>query len=598
MTITRTIIGLLILAGLMPISLSAQDDNAWIRINQLGYATHGVKVAVLGAKVKLAITSFEIVDITTTKVVFKGKLSDDFGSYGPFIHTYRLDFSALQQTGDFRIHSGNVVSSDFSISDQAYSGAANFALRYMRQQRSGYNPFLKDSCHTKDGYTIYGPMPDGTFVDVSGGWHDATDYLQYATTSANATYHLLAAYRDFRSVFSDRHLANGLNGKNGRADVLDEAEWGLQWLLKMHPREDWMFNQLADDRDHAGFRLPTKDSVNYGYGPGKGRPVYFVSGTIQGLGKHKNRATGAASTAGKFASAFALGSALFSKIDNAFAEKLKDRSMSAYRFGLAKPGVSQTAPCKAPYFYEEDNWVDDMELGAAALFQLTHNKKYFTEGLKYSLEEKVTPWIGADTARHYQWYPFHNFGHYELAMSSTDEEKKRLIGFYREGIERVWQKAKVNAFFRGVPFIWCSNNLTASFAIQCYLYRQLSGDQQYIQLEQACFDWLLGCNPWGTSMVYGLPHHGDTPVDPHSSFSMLHQYSLDGGLVDGPVYGAIYNSLLGITLHEADEYSEFQSTLAVYHDDAGDFSTNEPTMDGTASLVYLLAAKEHEAMKK
>src|SRR5678815_1287304 len=39
----------------------------------------------------------------------------------------------------------------------------------------------------------------------------------------------------------------------------------------------------------------------------------------------------------------------------------------------------------------------------------------------------------------------------------------------------------------------------------------------------------------------------------------------------------------------------FQSGLAVYHDDYGDYSTNEPTMDGTASLVYLLAAKESEA---
>ncbi|HUS02689.1 MAG TPA: polysaccharide deacetylase family protein, partial [Chitinophagaceae bacterium] len=31
-----------------------------------------------------------------------------------------------------------------------------------------------------------------------------------------------------------------------------------------------------------------------------------------------------------------------------------------------------------------------------------------------------------------------------------------------------------------------------------------------------------------------------------------------------------------------------------YHDDYGDYSTNEPTMDGTASLIYLLAAKEAE----
>jgi hypothetical protein len=29
-----------------------------------------------------------------------------------------------------------------------------------------------------------------------------------------------------------------------------------------------------------------------------------------------------------------------------------------------KPGFTQTAPCRAPYFYEEENWVDDMELAA------------------------------------------------------------------------------------------------------------------------------------------------------------------------------------------------------------------------------------------
>jgi hypothetical protein len=96
-------------------------------------------------------------------------------------------------------------------------------------------------------------------------------------------------------------------------------------------------------------------------------------------------------------------------------------------------------------------------------------------------------------------------------------------------------------------------------------------------------------------MVYGLPEKGDTPEDPHSSFTLLHKYPLDGGLVDGPVYGDIYNSLLGIALADADEYAAFQSKLAVYHDDHGDYSTNEPTMDGTASLIYLLAAKESES---
>ena len=493
---------------------------------------------------------------------------------------------------------GSAKSPVFTIGNNVYNGAADFSLNYLRQQRSGFNPFLKDSCHTGDGYTMYGPMPDTTHIDVAGGWHDATDYLQYVTTSANATYHLLAAYRDFPQAFTDKHLANGLDGSNGTADILDEAHWGLEWLLKMHPRKDWMFTQLADDRDHAGFRLPNLDSVDYGIGKGKGRPVYFATGQPQGLGKYKNRSTGVASAAGKFASAFALGSLVYANKDNELSHLLADKSNSAYQLGLDKPGVAQTAPNREPYFYEEDNWVDDMELAAANLYKLTGDKKYFTQSVDYSAQEKVTPWMGADTAKHYQWYPFHNFGHYELAKNADEKNKALLVAYYKEGIEKVWKKAKQNAFYRGVPFIWCSNNLTVSFTIQCYLYRTLSGDKQYEELEQACFDWLFGCNPWGKSMVYGLPAKGNTPLHPHSSLSVLKKYPLDGAMVDGPVYGSIYKNLRGLKLYNADENAAFQSGLVVYHDDAGDYSTNEPTTDGTASLVYLLAQKEIQAKQQ
>ena len=569
--------------------------SSWIRINQMGYSDKGVKVAVLASKNSNRIRTFELIDATTSRAVLKKTTGKNFGEYGPFASSYRLDFSEINVSGSYYLQAGEARSPQFTIGSDAYTGAADFALRYMRQQRCGYNPYLKASCHVLDGYTVYGPMPDNTSIDVTGGWHDASDYLQYSTTSANATYHLLAAYRDFSAVFTDGHLSNGLEGRNGTADVLDEARWGLDWLLKMHPREGWMFNQIADDRDHAGYRLPHVDSVDYGYGRGTGRPVYFITGEKQGLGKFKNNATGTASTAGKFASAFALASQVYNGQDKFMADIFRNRSISAYNFGLAKPGNAQTASVKAPYIYAEGNWVDDMELGAAAIYQLTGDKKFMEQGLKYSDEEKITPWMGADTANHYQFYPFHNFGHYELAKSGDAAAKAKLISYYKEGIEKVWQKSKDNAFYRGVPFIWCSNNLTTSFAIQCYLYRKLSGDNTYLQLEQSSFDWLFGLNPWGTSMVFGLPSHGDTPVDPHSSLTVLKNYPLDGGLVDGPVYGSIYGNLIGIELTKEDEYAEFQSKLAVYHDDIGDYSTNEPTMDGTAALIYLLAAKEHDS---
>jgi hypothetical protein len=526
-------------------------------------------------------------------VVFSAAPGRSFGAYGPFNDSYRLNFTSLRKKGKYFIRAGKAESPVFEINNDVYDHAADFCLRYMRQQRSGFNPFLKDSCHTYDGYTMYAPVPDSTHIDVVGGWHDATDYLQYSTTSANATYHLLAAYRDFPKVFTDTKNASGLDGSNNIADVMDEAKWGLDWLLKMHPKPGWLFNQLADDRDHSGMRLPKLDSA---YGKGYERPVYFCNGKPQMRQKFMNNTTGAASTAGKFAAAFALGSTLFDRINKEYANRLLEKSGTALQIGFDMPGAAQTVSVKSPYIYAEDNWKDDMELGTVAVYNTDkdRSKALLDSSFRMASDEPITPWLGADTAKHYQWYPFINVGHYELAKALKDKRRAQVIAFYKEGIDKVWSKAKGNAFYRAVPFIWCSNNLTVSFATQCYWYRKLTNDNTYIELERACFDWIFGCNPWGTSMVYGLPSNGDTPVDPHSSFTHVAKLPIDGGLVDGPVYTSIFNSLLGLKLADDDEYAAFQSELAVYHDDVGDYSTNEPTMDGTASLIYLLAAMASE----
>jgi hypothetical protein len=595
------LIALLIIFAIIYSFTQKETETQWIRINQLGYTPQGIKVAVWCSKDDASIKSFDLIDSATGKKVFTNKSGKSFGAYGPFTNSYRLNFSSFKKPGVYFLKAGSALSPSFKINDDVYKGTADFCLFYLRQQRSGFNPFLKDSCHTHDGYTMYGPMPDSTYIDVVGGWHDASDYLQYCTTSANATWHLLAAYRDFPNVFTDEKEANGLDGKNGVADVLDEAKWGLDWLLKMHPRPDWMFNQIADDRDHRGMRIPKEDTF---YGKGMERPVYFINGEPQQRGKFMNHTTGTSSTAAKFAGAFSLGAILFDKTNPDYSKNLMNHAYSAIKYALIKPGVTQTVSVVSPYIYAEDNWTDDMELGFASLAKL---QNYFPSktmnhlldsSFKYSQGEKVTPWFYRDTANHYQYYPFINLGHYELAKQLKGSKKDSLISYYKQGIEDVWKRAKENAFYRGVPFIWCSNNLTTSFAIQCLWYAQLSGDHTFDELGQANVDWLFGCNPWGTSMVYGLPSWGDTPVDPHSAFTHIGHYPIYGGMVDGPVYTAIYKNLIGITLYEPDEYAPFQSDLAVYHDDYGDYSSNEPTMDGTASLVYLLAAKESEFKKK
>jgi peptidoglycan/xylan/chitin deacetylase (PgdA/CDA1 family) len=587
---------ILLIVCFAAISLAAGGQTV-IRINQLGYTPAGIKVAVLGSKKGPVPAAFQLLDASTGKVVFSAPLGQAYGAYGPFSSTFRLDFSGFGGLGRFVLKAGETLSPTFRIGHDVYRGVADFCLRYMRQQRTGFNPSLKDSCHTRDGYTLYGPMPDSTHVDVWGGWHDASDYLQYVITSANATYQLLAAWRDFPQVFGDGYAANGLPGPNGSPDVADEARWGLEWLAKMHPTKNVMFHQIADDRDHISMRRPGLDSQ---YGRGYERPVYFVSGQPQGSVKHQNRSNGAANIAGKFTTAFALGSAMFAKKEGRLATRLRERAFNAYDWGMKNPGVCQTAPNRAPYFYEEDNWADDMELAASQLLKLTQKSQYATDARRFASLEPVTPWMGADTARHYQYYPFANAGHYEMATTTgkLNPNHQEYAELMKTGLEKVWQKGKTNAFYRGVPFIWCSNNLTVAIANQAQWYRMATSDSSYAAFEQANFDWLFGCNPWGTSMVYGLPARGDTPEDPHSWFTHGGAMHIDGGLIDGPVYTSIYSNLIGISLTKPDAYADWQSSLAVYHDDYGDYSTNEPTMDGTASLIYLLAAKEAEALKK
>jgi hypothetical protein len=101
-----------------------------------------------------------------------------------------------------------------------------------------------------------------------------------------------------------------------------------------------------------------------------------------------NNTTGVASTAGKFSSAFALGSEIFFNINSEYASVLNNKSLTAYLLGLEKPGVAQTASVLSPYIYAEDNWTDDMELAGAALFS---KEKYIYEKIKFEESRVAHP---------------------------------------------------------------------------------------------------------------------------------------------------------------------------------------------------------------
>jgi len=577
-----------------PLALKAQKDQpkeVFIRINQYGYIADESKHALVFSQSAVK-EKFELVSKKAQKPIasFNAVLSPAKG-WGTYKYYYTIDFSSVTDDGDyfFQGAKSGSKSQGFSISNTAYKGTTDDLLKFMQQQRCGYNPFLDMVCHQRDGRSFYGDMPDSTFVDVSGGWHDAGDQLKYLITGSYATAHMLMAYRLYPNKFSDRVNDLGQDRPNGIPDVLDEAKWGLDWILKLHVTPDQLVHQVADDRDHRGWKIPEQDPSDYGWGPNSYRVAYVADGKPQGLNKYKSEATGVANLAGRSAAALALGAGIWMEIDSAFSMKCLNAAKTVYALGKSKEGFQQGNSFGAPYRYHEQTWADDMEWGASELYRITKNQSYLSDAKKYALMANTDNWLVLDSAAHYQYYPFINMGHYALFDQVEKSFQNTLISYYKKEIDHIAQRSKTNPYGIGVPFIWCSNNLITSFITEVLLYEKMTGDMQYHQLMLDHRDWLFGKNPWGTSMFTGMPAQGKYPLDVHTSVWVMTKKLVPGGLVDGPIFMTIYKKLLGLELLDPDEFAKFQNDFVTYHDDIGDYSTNEPTMDGTAGSMIMMA---------
>jgi hypothetical protein len=582
----------LLLAGLA-LSLTASAQDYHIRINQTGYWPSETKQAIVFShqaqrpvlQLKTHPDGAVAAELALTPV--------DANGWGTFSHHWQADFTKVEKTGWYYLVTadGKSQSVPFQISAQAYEGYADTLLIFMRQQRCGYNPHLDMVCHQRDGRAMFGPMPDSTFVDVSGGWHDAGDQLKYLITGSYATAHMLKAWELYPEAFSDKVNALGQPGPNNIPDVLDEARWGLDWIHKLHPAPGQLFHQVADDRDHRGWKMPDQDNSDYGWGANSYRVAYFATGEPQGLREYKSQATGVANLAGRSAAAMAIAARLWPKVssDSVYAHQCAQAARSLYALGRSKEGFQQGNSYGAPYRYSEDTWADDMEWGAAELYRLTGEVAYLEQAKAYARQAGTVSWMPLDTAEHYRYYPFINMGHYALYDLVDEAFQDTLAGYYRSGIEHTLKRAQSNAYGVGVPFIWCSNNLVTALITQIILYEDMTGDRRYHDLLVQQRDWLMGRNPWGTSMFTSLPAHGEYPLDVHTSVWALTREEVPGGLLDGPVYATIFELLRGLKLNEPDEFAAFQNPYVVYHDDIGDYSTNEPTMDGTAGAILMMA---------
>lgn len=517
------------------------DTGPWIRVNQVGYLSDDVKIALLSSGRPLEGT-FTIGDLSPP-------IGADQGAWGPFAHNYRLDFSAVKTPGRYRIRFGDIESIPFTIGPDAYAAVPDALLGFMRLQRCGENPVTGKKCHQQDAIdTITGEK-----VDLVGGWHDAADRLKHMITTSYSVAALALC-----------------RGEAAR----EEARHGAALVKKLHPGPDRIYIQIGDDRDHMPpATLWDDDKSDYGWGPGGPRSAWRATGRPEGP-KYKNASTGMASLAGRCSAAMTLMGDL-------------DAARSLYKLAQDHPGAAMSIPVRAPHYYGESTYFDDLEWGAVELYRATKESSYLDQAIAYADQAGNNPWMGKEGHGHYEFFPYVNLAHWRLYPLVDAKVKERLAGYYRSGLEQIRNRAIQNPYRYGTPLVWCSTNDIIAFATQARLYERMTGDTQFRSLAAEARDWIFGRNPWGVSFVLGVPKDGVAASRPHHMFYKLANTLPVGGVVDGPVTRAI-NQSLKFSDFGTDTLARFQSDVAVYHNEFADFSTNEPIIDGTVSLLLLL----------
>ena len=188
-----------------------KDEPVHLRINQSGYLPGESKSCIVFSRAPVREKYHLLEAVTGQKALTLKAVPIKATGWGSFDHYYSLDFSQVETPGRYYLEGAKsgARSGTFTISGKAYDHYPEILLGFLRQQRCGYNPFLDVVCHPGDGRSFYGPMPDSTFVDVSGGWHDAGDQLKYLITGSYATGHMLLAYGLYPDRFEDKCNALG-----------------------------------------------------------------------------------------------------------------------------------------------------------------------------------------------------------------------------------------------------------------------------------------------------------------------------------------------------------------------------------------------------
>jgi hypothetical protein len=177
-----------------------------------GYTVGASKSAIAS---DLTAREFSVIDQTTGKVAFTNPVEEKQTSLGNY---QVLNFSELQKPGNYQIRAGSELTRPFVINDHVWDSSVWKALNFMYSERCGtVVPGVHGICH-QDDYTVHGDKR----IVVNGGYHDAGDLT--ATGNITGMTYALFSYAE--------RLEQQQENPELRGRLLEEAKWGLAWILK------------------------------------------------------------------------------------------------------------------------------------------------------------------------------------------------------------------------------------------------------------------------------------------------------------------------------------------------------------------------------
>src|SRR5438552_1813913 len=274
---------------------------------------------------------------------------------GPIDTVFVGDFSPLRTPGRYRVVADNGDTSfPFEIGQGVFDPALRAIQRWFYYQRA----FTEIDAAHAEGPWVHPSDADKAPPGVRKGWHDAGDFTVYSASLNTALFWLLEAFSDFKPAADDTGIPES---GNGVPDLLDEARWGLEWLLSVQDAS-------------GGFRNVTCQDQYGAYG----------TNSPQSVPPYKDGEVGTLATA-RAVGNLAYASTVFRAYDAAFADRCLLSAMNGYRYLKERWSENTDGPSCPAYNANENAEVGrHARMFAAAGMLLASGEKQFRDDFENS----------------------------------------------------------------------------------------------------------------------------------------------------------------------------------------------------------------------